>query len=63
MEASPLLDRYKGIVDVSLIEQIYEVAHALADLRVLYVNTTAEGGGRCRKKTPRAATPGARAWH
>ncbi len=45
METSPLLDRYKGIVSASLIEQIYEVAHSLAGLHVLYVNTTAQGGG------------------
>jgi trehalose synthase len=45
METSPLLDRYKGIVSASLIEQIYEAAHALAGLHVLHVNTTAQGGG------------------
>src|SRR5207253_9022129 len=45
METSPLLDRYKGIVSASLIQQIYEVAHSLAGLRVLHVNTTAQGGG------------------
>jgi trehalose synthase len=45
METSPLLDRYKGIVSASLIDQIYEVAHSLAGLRVLHVNTTAQGGG------------------
>ncbi len=45
METSPLLDRYKGIVSASLIQQIYEVAHSLADLHVLHINTTAQGGG------------------
>ena len=45
METSPLLDRYKGIVSASLIRQIYEVAHSLAGLHVLHVNTTAQGGG------------------
>jgi trehalose synthase len=45
MGTSPLLDRYKGIVDTSLIDQIYEVARSLASLRVLHVNTTARGGG------------------
>lgn len=45
METSPLLDRYKGIVSASLIQQIYEVAHSLAGLHVLHVNTTAQGGG------------------
>ncbi len=45
MGTSPLLDRYKGIVSASLLEQIYEVAHSLAGLHVLHLNTTAEGGG------------------
>src|SRR6266571_4688023 len=45
METSPLLDRYKGIVSASLIEQIYQVAESLAGLHVLHVNTTAQGGG------------------
>ncbi len=45
METSPLLDRYKGIVSASLIQQIYEVAHSLVGLHVLHVNTTAQGGG------------------
>jgi hypothetical protein len=43
MRISPLLDRYKGIVGASQIEQIYEVARSLAGLRVLHVNTTAQG--------------------
>src|SRR5438045_8895223 len=45
MEISPLLDRYKGIVSAALIPQLYEVAHSLAGLHVLHVNTTAQGGG------------------
>jgi trehalose synthase len=45
MEPSPLLDRYKGLVSASLIQQIYEVAQSLAGLQVLHVNTTAQGGG------------------
>jgi trehalose synthase len=45
MKNSPLLDRYKGLVSASLLTQIYEVAHALAGLHVLHVNTTAQGGG------------------
>src|SRR6266516_4044721 len=45
METSPLLDRYKGLVRASLLMQIYEVAHELAGLHVLHVNTTAQGGG------------------
>ena len=45
MKNSPLLDRYKGLVSASLLMQIYEVAHELAGLHVLHVNTTAQGGG------------------
>ncbi len=45
MISSPLLDRYKDIVGESLIDQIYEVARSLAGLRVLHLNTTAQGGG------------------
>jgi trehalose synthase len=45
MRTSSLLDRYKGVVDESLIDQIYEVARSLAGVRVLHVNTTAQGGG------------------
>jgi trehalose synthase len=45
METSPLLERYKGIVSASLIEQIYETARLLRGLHVLHINTTAEGGG------------------
>ncbi|MGZ3643490.1 MAG: glycosyltransferase [Ktedonobacteraceae bacterium] len=45
MITSSILERYRGIVDESLIDQIYEVAHALAGLRVLHLNTTAQGGG------------------
>jgi trehalose synthase len=45
MKNSPLLDRYKGLVSASLLTQIYEVAHSLAGLHVLHVNTTAMGGG------------------
>jgi trehalose synthase len=45
MKNSPLLDRYKDLVSELLLTQIYEVAHALAGLHVLHVNTTAQGGG------------------
>src|SRR5438067_4009417 len=45
MKNSPLLDRYKGLVSASLLMQIYEVAHELAGLHVLHINTTAQGGG------------------
>ena len=43
--ASSLLDRYKDFVDELQVARIYEVAHSLAGLRVLHVNTTAQGGG------------------
>ncbi len=45
MGRSLRLDRYKDLVDASLIDQIYEVARSLAGLRVLHINTTAQGGG------------------
>jgi trehalose synthase len=45
MKSTPLLDRYKGIVDKSLIDQIYDIARSLAGVRVLHLNTTAQGGG------------------
>jgi trehalose synthase len=45
MKNSPLLDRYNGLVSASLLTQIYEVAQPLAGLRVLHINTTAQGGG------------------
>jgi len=45
MGRSPRLDRYKDLVDASLIDQIYEVARSLVGLRVLHINTTAKGGG------------------
>jgi trehalose synthase len=45
MGRSPRLDRYKDLVDASLIDQIYEVARSLDGLRVLHINTTAQGGG------------------
>jgi hypothetical protein len=37
MGLSPRLDRYKDLVDASLINQIYELARSLAGLRVLLV--------------------------
>ena len=45
MKTSPLLDRYKEFVDESVIARIYDIASSLAGLRVLHVNTTAQGGG------------------
>ena len=57
MKSSPLLYRYKGLVSASLIQQIYEVAHALAGLHVLHVNTTAQGGGVAEILSDRAEVP------
>jgi trehalose synthase len=45
MRVSPRLDRYKDLVDASVIKQIYDLARSLAGLRVLHMNTTAQGGG------------------
>lgn len=45
MEGSPRLDCYNALVDESLIDQIYAVARSLDGLRVLHINTTAQGGG------------------
>lgn len=45
MKQSVLLDRYRKYVDESVIGQIYDLARALATVRVLHLNTTAQGGG------------------
>src|SRR5216110_1887888 len=45
MDTSPLLERYRGIVNDALLTQIYEVAAPLSGLHVLHINTTAQGGG------------------
>ena len=45
MKTSPLLERYRGLVDNSQITAIYEVASSLQGLRVLHLNTTDQGGG------------------
>src|SRR5512135_3914151 len=45
MSRSPLLDRYTCFVGEPQIESIYEIARSLAGLRVLHINTTAQGGG------------------
>jgi len=42
---SPQLDRYAPLVGEDVLAQIYAAAGSLAGLRVLHVNTTAEGGG------------------
>jgi trehalose synthase len=45
VKKSPLLERYRGLVDESQITAIYEVATSLQGLRVLHLNTTDQGGG------------------
>lgn len=45
MRSSPQLDRYMPLVGEALISKIYQTASDLAGLRVLHLNTTAEGGG------------------
>jgi len=45
MKRSTLLDRYKPFVGEDLLAQIYQAAEPLSGLRILHVNTTAQGGG------------------
>lgn len=45
MVNSAQLDRYKNFVDEEVISSIYRAAEQLADVHVLHINTTAEGGG------------------
>lgn len=45
MHTSPLLERYRGLVDESQLAAIYDVASALTGLKVLHLNTTDQGGG------------------
>src|SRR2546430_11984705 len=45
MKRSPQLDRYKQLVGEELLARIYRAASPLAGMRVLHLNTTAEGGG------------------
>ena len=45
LKKSPHLDRYAQLVGEDVLEQIYAAAGSLAGVRVLHVNTTAEGGG------------------
>lgn len=45
MKRSPQLDRYARLVGEDVLAQIYSAAASLDGVRVLHVNTTAEGGG------------------
>lgn len=45
MKRSTMLDRYKRFVGEDLLERIYQAAEPLRGLRILHVNTTAQGGG------------------
>ena len=45
MKRSTMLDRYKPFVGEDLLAQIYQAAEPLSGLRILHVNTTAQGGG------------------
>lgn len=42
---SPHLERYRPLVGEALLSSIYRAASSLAGLRVLHLNTTAQGGG------------------
>ncbi len=45
MKRSTMLDRYQRFVGEDLLERIYHAAEPLSGLRILHVNTTAQGGG------------------
>lgn len=45
MKRSLQLDRYKELVGEKMLESIYHTAESLAGVRVLHINTTAQGGG------------------
>jgi trehalose synthase len=45
LKRSTMLDRYKRFVGEDLLERIYHAAEPLSGLRILHVNTTAQGGG------------------
>src|SRR6266516_3694242 len=45
MKRSTMLDRYQPFVGEDLLAQIYQAAEPLRGLRILHVNTTAQGGG------------------
>jgi trehalose synthase len=45
LKRSTLLDRYKRFVGEDLLERIYQAAESLTGLRILHLNTTAQGGG------------------
>jgi trehalose synthase len=45
VKRSTMLDRYQRFVGEDLLERIYHAAEPLSGLRILHVNTTAQGGG------------------
>lgn len=45
MRRSSQLDRYKKLVGEEMLESIYHLAEPLTGMRVLHINTTAQGGG------------------
>jgi trehalose synthase len=45
MKRSPQLEGYRGLVGEDLLSRIYSAAESLAGVRVLHLNTTAQGGG------------------
>lgn len=45
MKRSPQLDRYEPLVGEDVLAQVYQAAKPLVGLRVLHLNTTAQGGG------------------
>lgn len=45
IKQSPQLERYRTLVGDEFLSSIYRVAKSLAGMRVLHINTTAQGGG------------------
>ncbi|HLJ36242.1 MAG TPA: glycosyltransferase [Ktedonobacteraceae bacterium] len=45
MKRSPQLDRYRSLVGEDALDQVYRAAESLAGVRVVHINTTAQGGG------------------
>lgn len=45
MRQSPQLERYRNLIGEEVLSRIYRAAESLADIHVLHLNTTAQGGG------------------
>jgi len=45
VKRSPQLDRYRSLVGEDALDQVYRAAESLAGVRVVHINTTAQGGG------------------